>query len=223
MRTHRIILMLTACFLSSTALAQSAYVVGSIGADISRGRRAANEGFSPPGGGGEALSGALRLGVVPQDRWGIELEIAKSAEMTERSSTQRSPTIPDFIFFEGFGRVLDFEHRERAMTISTMGSARQRISASVELVYLGGVVFYRISEETRTAQVLRGLRILRPVELGLDLSFDSQTVSYGAGPVAGFEAHIGLGEHMRIVPGIRLHGIRSSWLVRPSVGLGWGF
>ena len=48
-------------------------------------------------------------------------------------------------------------------------------------------------------------------------------VDYGAGPMVGFEAHIGYGEHFTIIPGVRMHGLPASWLLRPSVGAGWAF
>jgi hypothetical protein len=50
---------------------------------------------------------------------------------------------------------------------------------------------------------------------------------YGVGPVAGIEARIRMTEHVRLVPGVRIHGlggpISEGWLVRPSVGLSWAF
>jgi hypothetical protein len=50
-----------------------------------------------------------------------------------------------------------------------------------------------------------------------------ESVQYGSGPVVGFEAHIGYGEHFTIIPGVRMHGLPNAWLVRPSVGAGWTF
>jgi hypothetical protein len=39
----------------------------------------------------------------------------------------------------------------------------------------------------------------------------------------GFEACIGLTEHVNLVPGVRLHGLENGWLLRPAVGLEWEF
>jgi len=49
------------------------------------------------------------------------------------------------------------------------------------------------------------------------------SVVYSARPMAGFEARIGLTDHVQLVPGVRMHGIQGGWLIRPSVGLSWKF
>jgi hypothetical protein len=105
-------------------------------------------------------------------------------------------------------------------------------------VYLGGVVFHR----TDSRVDYRGLRTL-PASVGFTFSSSSpiispepigpvgialpfsrvESVRYGAGPVVGFETHIGYGEHFLIVPSIRMHGLPQSWLLRPSVAAGWRF
>jgi len=41
--------------------------------------------------------------------------------------------------------------------------------------------------------------------------------------MVGFEGHVGLSEHVQLVPGIRMLSIAGQWIVRPAVGLGWSF
>jgi hypothetical protein len=120
--------------------------------------------------------------------------------------------------------------------VSTTASIRQQVADRVALVYLGGIVFHR----TDSRVDYRGLRTLPALgdpRLAFgDFVFDGVTpvgvvqpstrvesVRYGAGPLAGFEAHIGYGEHFAIIPGIRMHSLPASWLLRPSVAAGWRF
>jgi hypothetical protein len=53
------------------------------------------------------------------------------------------------------------------------------------------------------------------------------TIEYGVDPIVGMDAGIRMTDHLAIVPGARLQsgglGARRGWLLRPSVGLRWGF
>src|SRR5262245_36579073 len=66
---------------ASPALAQSAYVVGAIGADITRSASSETNGTTYAPGDGETMNGAIRAGVFVADRWGIELEYNRGGEM----------------------------------------------------------------------------------------------------------------------------------------------
>src|SRR5687768_974981 len=72
------------------ASAQSVYVAGALGADIWLDSGQESFGFSAPTGGGEALSGAARLGTVLNDRFGIELEVSRAGE-TRNTSRSGGP------------------------------------------------------------------------------------------------------------------------------------
>ena len=61
---------------SRPAVAQSLYVAGAVGADISLVSGQESFGFGASTGGGEAFSGAARLGTILNDRFGIELEVS---------------------------------------------------------------------------------------------------------------------------------------------------
>jgi hypothetical protein len=224
------------------AAAQAIYVAGALGADITLASGQESFGLSVPMGGGEALSGAARLGVLLEPRWGIELELSRAGEIRETSRTGPVP-LPLGIARPAFLPEIDF--RRRVTTVSATASIRQQVSDNVALVYLGGVVFHRTDSRvdygglrglTATSGVSAigsfgvippGSEPILPVGLVLpSLVFPSsriETVVYGAGPVVGFEAQIGYGTHFLIIPGIRMHGLPATWLVRPSMAAGWSF
>lgn len=226
------------CVFSHSAAAQSIYVAGALGADISLASGQESVGFSVPMGGGEALSGAARLGTVLNDRFGVELEVSRAGEIRNTSRSggplPLAGALPIFL--------PEIESRTRITTVSTTASLRQQVGDRVALVYLGGIVFHR-TDSRMDYRGLRALPALGGVTLGGsgfafgDLQFDRivtpvgialpstrvESVRYGAGPVVGFEAHIGYGEHFLIVPSIRMHSLPGSWLLRPSVAAGWNF
>jgi len=221
------------CCLERAATAQPVYVAGAVGADISLASHQNSNGLLPLAtGGGEALSGAARLGVL-LDRWGIELEVSRAAEVRESSRPGINPLTTVFPF------VLEINSRRRVTTVSTTASIRQPVSDNVALAYLAGVVFHRTDMRVEYGGV-GGLPAASGFSVTGSFSFPSrldpispvglilpssrfESVQYGAGPLVGFEAHIGYGEHFLIVPSIRMHSLPRSWLVRPSVGAGWSF
>ena len=212
--------------------AQSIYVAGALGADISLVSGQESFGVASPGG-GEALSGGARVGVVLQDRWGVEVEVSRAAEM--ESDLGRGGPVP---LSSAFPIVLpEVSYETRITTVSTTASLRQQIADRIALVYLGGIVFHRTDREIQYP-FLRGITAL-PGNLGLTLgsfvdggvspfgialpSTRVESVQYGTGPVAGIEAHIGYGDHLSIIPGFRMHGLPNAWLLRPAVAVGWTF
>ena len=224
------------------ASAQSVYVAGALGADITLASGQESIGLSVPTGGGEALSGAARLGVLLEPRWGIELEVSRAGEIRETSRTGPIP-LPLGIARPAF--LPEIEFRRRVTTVSATASIRQQVSDNVALAYLGGVVFHRTDTRveygglrglsaTSGVSAIGGFSVIPPGSepispVGLVLpslvlsSSRIESVGYGAGPVVGFEAHIGYGAHFLIIPSIRMHGLPASWLVRPSIAAGWRF
>src|SRR5688572_4835565 len=140
------------CVFSHSAAAQSIYVAGALGADISLASGQESFGFSVPMGGGEALSGAARLGTVLNDRFGVELEVSRAGEIGNMSRSggplPLAGALPIFL--------PQIESRTRITTVSTTASIRQQVADTVALVYLGGVVFHR----TDSRIDYRGLRAL---------------------------------------------------------------
>jgi hypothetical protein len=226
------------------ASAQSVYVAGALGADITLASGQESIGLSVPTGGGEAWSGAARLGVLLEPRWGIELDVSRAGEIRE---TSRTGPIPLPLGIARPTLLPEIEFRRRVTTISATASIRQQVSDNVALAYLGGVVFHRTDARveygnlrgfTTTSGVssIASFRFTPPTPPGEPISpigivlpslfppsLRIETVQYGAGPVVGFEAHIGYGEHFLIIPGIRMHGLPATWLVRPSIAAGWSF
>ncbi len=230
----RLVLFLALVSTTRPAYAQSIYVAGALGADISLVSGQDSFGIGGPVGGGEALSGAARLGAELASRFGVELEVSRA---TERRTTSQPGLSPLAGSLSAFLPEVDF--RTRTTTISTTASIRQQVSDNVALAYLGGVVFHRTDSQIEyrglrglaAAGSLAGSGILSlragidPVlPVGLVLPFSRvESVQYGAGPVVGFEAHIALGDHLQVTPGLRMHGLPASWLLRPSIAAGWNF
>jgi hypothetical protein len=193
-------------------------------------------GGSGAGSGGEALGFALRAGTRLGAVWGVELEFARPASIEmEGAPGVPIPALPPTLTFE-FGpsptvpRVSDssalifppiivgFRSSQRHTTLSTVAWAEQQLSARVALVYLGGIGFVRSEHEFSVSySPLLGASpaILPP--------YASETTLYGVGALAGFEARLGLTDRAQLVPGIRLHAVDQTWLVRPSVGIAWSF
>lgn len=234
----RVAIVVACLLMAGPALAQSAYVAGTIGADVSRSSKSESDGFEHPNGDGEVFSGALRLGTSFVEPWGIELEFVRPAEIESTSSgfgvprplaAGSSSTVIDSL--RGLAPVLypaivfdDIRVRQRNTTVSTLAWVRHRVNDSFDLVYLGGLSFSRLVQEMELRYVASpqfgGVLLPRLISL-------TRVTAYGVGPVVGMEGRLAMTAHLRLVPGIRLHGVGGDmldgWLIRPSVGLAWAF
>ena len=110
--------------------------------------------------------------------------------------------------------------RRRQTTVSTSGWFRQPVGHRLTLLYLAGVSFGRLHYESEQEMSLSGLPTFGFAPP--PTSNRIETVTYGVGPVIGFDAEIRLTEGLAAVSGIRFHSV-SGWLVRPGVGLQWTF
>lgn len=227
------------CFLiAAPAFAQSAYVVGSIGGELTRWSKTESLGFESPSVDGEVFGGSLRVGTSLGDRWGVELEFAGAAAL-EDETTQGPRILPAFTsltFTSTTGAVTpgsaptiapialrySLRVRQRNPTVSTTAWIRQRAGSRVDLVYVGGVAFTRSTSDQESS-----FSVLSLPQVYVPSSQLIRTTLYNVGPVVGMEARIGLTEHVRLVPSVRLHGLSgqpgNGWLVRTGVGLGWVF
>jgi hypothetical protein len=225
-------LVLVIC-VSSTASAQSAYVGASLFGDIIRVSGSSYGEFS---GNGETFGGALRAGMPLGSQWGVELEFARSGEIDASPEYQILPAglegligsgslefFPDgqFIF-----PIPQITSERQLSTISTLLWRSHELSDRVSLVYLGGVAFTRTELDFRVSYEDFPL----PPSLGLPLPFplprrviESKSVSYDADVTVGFEGRIGMTEHLRFAPGIRMQTAAGGWAIRPGVGLQWMF
>lgn len=231
---------------ATPALAQGTYVSASVTGDITRFSRSTSDGGTDLSGSGEAIGFALRLGTPIGASWGVEAEFARPSEIRQDGqpdfitlptsltwvSTAPSGSVasnPAGNTVSGLYDLFPFGYRfktsRRTTTFSTSAWARQTFTSRVSLVYLGGLGFARTSHTSEVTfdfdigpiPVLPGIRptILPPRQ--------TKFVQYGVHPLAGLDARIGLTDHVELVPAVRLMGLESGWLFRPSVGLGWVF
>ena len=209
-----------------TAHAQSPYVAATIGADISRFSHTDSNFSAGPSGDSEVVSWSLRVGTDVGQNWGTELEFERSG------SSHSSPASGVPIPLANPALALDLRATTGAIPIAfetniksnhsdfdATAWARQRVSGSIDLVYLGGVSFSR--ERTEISQTFpTALGALLPIPRG---GFRTTMIDYSVRPLVGAEARIGLTSHVRLIPGIRLQGLSAGWLLRPYAGLGWFF
>ena len=229
----RSVLVVALCFIAASARAQSPYVAGTIGADVSRVGHTESSFVSSPSSNTEVVSGSLRVGTAVSQTWGVELEFVRSGQ-SHRSQNPVITPLPagglnvgaftpspaGSVVFNGIPvPIASFQSdiRQSHSDFDAVAWVRQPVGGSVDMVYLGGLAFSRQRIEiTQTFPV-----ILRPLVPGG--TFRSTAISYGTRPLVGAEARIGLTSHVRLIPGLRLQGLGNGWLLRPYAGLGWFF
>ena len=216
----------------SSILAQSPYVAGAIGADVSRSSHASSSLYPSPSNDAEVLSGALRAGTFVGSNWGVELEFVRSGR-TNEEGPQIVPLAQGGTFSGTFTVLpagaapnaisipIPFDYRSevrrRHESIDAVAWARQSVSGSVDLVYLGGVAFSRDRSDI-TQSIGPALRAIVP-----PTTFRSTFIQYDTRPLVGMEARIRFTSRIRLIPGFRLQALSDGWLMRPYVGLGWFF
>jgi len=222
--------------IAPAASAQGGYVSASLVGDVVRVDHAEGTGSSDTSGGGEALGFALRLGTEVGSRWGVEAEFARPSEIDSRFAPGIIPlmlaasttvvssapggVVPPSIELFPYPYTYRVQTRQRYTTLSVAVWARQELSPTVSLVYVGGIGFHRTTQDvefTFEPSVLLGRPVFFP-QPSL-----TETIVHTARPFTGIEARIGLTDHVQLIPGARLHGLDGGWLLRSSVGLGWVF
>ena len=227
-------LFLILTFVAAPAFAQSTYVGAAVGMDVSRFNRVEATGFNDVTAGGEVVAVSLRVGTAVRESWGVELGFTRPSKL-ESESSQGFP-IPLLaaanavaggasgvapvgigVTFPAFEATTTVERRNT--TLDTVAWVAQSVGSRVDLVYLGGIAFTRVVEDVNFQFGRRTIAIIFPTS--------TRTISYDVGPVVGIEARIGLTDHVRLVPGVRLQSLggngREGWLLRPAVGLSWQF
>ena len=213
------------------ALAQSPYAGAALVGDVLRSTHSESTFGREVPEGGEAIGFALRVGTPLGSRWGVELEFTRPGEIETEfaggpipltretlSSWTTTATGPTFIQVLPQPVSYSLNAAERHSTLSTTVWFAQELSPKVSLVYLAGMGFYRATYESEFRFDTLPGGIAFPV-----VPSPTKTVNYGVRPLAGFEARLELTDHVDLVPGVRLHGLESSWLLRPAVGLVWNF
>lgn len=212
--------------LSSQAFAQSTYVAGAIGAEVVKTTTVTATGSTFDNGSGETIAASLRVGTFVTPRLGVELEFHRPGEIEGDMegpiyTAANSGSLPvGTLAGDGLrpdpaslSLLIAQTSRRRTTTVSALAVLRHGVGTRVDLVYLGGVGFSRVVQH---------------VEFGIPRGpYSTRTTQYGAGPVVGVEARVGMTDHVRLTAGIRLHslgqGLVDGWLIRPGVGLGWTF
>ena len=214
---------------ATPAAAQSTYIGASLVGDFARFSKVDYDDDSPrilwdDGSSDlEALGFNLKIGRALGERWGVELEFARSGEMESRMrpvvlpaelrSLPPQSTLPILI------ADIQIEQEQRHIGLGALAWVRQDLGARVDLSYLGGVVFSRWETEHDYEVTISRPAIYPPIRN------DFTTITYGITPAVGVEAALKLGDAGAVTTGVRLQGTagRNGWLVRPNVGFRWMF
>jgi hypothetical protein len=223
----RTVVIVTCLLFSLPAFAQSGYLAGSVGVEIFRADRVEGPGFDSLTATGEATALSLRVGTAITDRWGVELEVTRPSEIEH----EVEPSYPFPLFHEVLPAGVALPNvasliplpRMRLMrrntTVDAVAWIVQPVSDRVDLVYVGGIAFSRVTEDREfDFRFAPQLLVVQP---------SVRSITSGVGPVAGIEARVALTDHLLLLPGVRLHAVDDNtvggWLARSSVGLGWRF
>jgi hypothetical protein len=218
---------------TATAFAQTTYVGADLVGDVLRSTHSESSFGRDVPAGGEAIGFALRVGTPLGSRWGVELTFTRPGEIdTEFSGAIPLASSAELVAVatrvpgtitatQLFPSPLPYRLRasQRHSTLSPALWFNQSLSPKISLVYLAGMGFYRTTYESESRFDILPAGITIPIVL----PSLTKTVTYGVRPMAGFEARIELTDHVDLVPGVRLHGLESAWLLRPAVGLAWNF
>jgi hypothetical protein len=220
-------------FLCTSAASAQTYVGASFIGEVVRqsGQRDLNPGN------GETFGGALRVGTTLGSQWGVEVEFARTGDIDVSpnlsaftAGSLSSITWADDQPFpiQTFPAFTEVSAEQQLATLSTLLFWQHSVSDRVTLAYLGGVSFTRVDSRVRIdyqdilfpPTPLPGfpLPLPRPRQ-----TIESDVVSYDADVTVGFEGRIGMTEHLKLVPGIRLQTAAGGWTLRPGVGLHWQF
>lgn len=206
---------------ASAAQAQSAYVAGTVGADVSRFNRVESNLQPSTSADSEVVSESLRVGAAVAPSWGVELEFVHSGQSHAQTPVSILPLLatalpPNISLPIG---AFQTDVRRSHADFDGVAWARQRVGDKVDLVYLGGVAFSR--ERVEVSQTFPTLGVaFAPIPGGV---FRTTMINYATRPLVGAEARIGLTSHLRLVPGLRVQGLAGGWLMRPYAGLAWFF
>jgi hypothetical protein len=206
---------------ATTAAAQSPYAGGSVVADIVR--VSGSPDFATSGN-GESFGGALRVGTSLGERWGVDLEFARTGEIESQPDVrplgETLPVVPGLFLFPQ----PEISTRRQSSILTTALWWRHELGERFDLVYLGGAAFTRTDARLRIE--IPGIPI--PLPIGGVISpggqvIEQEAVTYATGVAVGVDGRIGMTERLRLVPGLRLLSVPGGWVVRPAVGIHWMF
>ena len=221
----RVLVLLSVLLCASSAFGQSIYVGVAAGSDTFLTTKIEAGQFTQPQSGGTTPVVAVRAGVALGERWGAEVEVAHSLTI-ERTDTVDLLNNSGFLVGVLPVRLPPPSFRvesEQALTaVNTVAGASYPLSARFDLVVMAGASFQR--EETEQRFTVDFPQLFPPGVPILSVQPSStRVISYDVGPVVGLEGRIRFGDHLRLVPALRLSDIAAGWSVRPTVGIDWAF
>jgi hypothetical protein len=181
--------------------------------------------FSQPESGGTTPVFAVRGGITLGERWGAEVEFARSLTI-ERDNAVDFPSFPltlGGIVPVGFPRPSFRVESEQALTaVNTVAWVSYPLNARLDVVVMAGAAFQR--SETEQSLSIDFPQLVFPGSPMLTVLPDSTRVTtYDVGPLVGVEGRIRFGDHVRVVPALRLSDAAGGWSVRPTAGVDWVF
>jgi hypothetical protein len=212
---------LLALLTATSATAQSPYAGGSVVFDIVR--LSGSRDFDTSGD-GESVGGAVRVGTSIGERWGVDLEFARTGDIESQPDVRiLGDTFPTITPIPAIFPQPEINTRRQSSMLTTTLWGRHEAGDRLDLVYLGGVAFTRT--ETHLRIEIPGFPIplpiggvIRPAQV-----IEQEAVSYGTGVAVGLDGRIRMTERLRLVPGVRLLGVPGGWVVRPAIGVHWMF
>ena len=212
-------------FAASPAFGQSIYVGAAAGSNTFLTTEIDAGQFSQPETGGTTPVFAVRGGIALAERWGAEVEFARSLTI-ERDETVDFPSVPvslGGIVGVGFPRPSFRVESEEALTaVNTTAWVSYPLNARLDIVVTAGASFQRSETEQRLSVDFP--QLVFPGAPTLTVLPDSTRVTtYDVGPLVGLEGRIRFGDHLRVVPSLRLSDTAGGWSVRPAVGVDWVF
>jgi hypothetical protein len=207
------------------------HVVGLAGASTTLVSHSSFEGVQVEDGDTAPFLGG-RIGLRLGGRWGLELEIGRALEVTDRDEGPQILAAPRARLAARtiFPPPIQTELRRSHTLVSPAVWLSHSLAGRTELLFLAGVTFDRARSELEydvrfvplaelppgVVQAVDGVALLVP-------SGRLETVVYDLGPMVGVDAHIGLGEHLHVVPSVRMHATEGVWTLRYTAGIGWTF
>jgi hypothetical protein len=217
------------CLLCVTPAFAQTYVSAALGVDLRKSYESSVNGTTFPDGEDAATSWGLRVGTALGSRWGVELDFSRPDEVDmQNGPIVYAPAQTAIGFVDVSPTILpapEIHSSQRSTTWNTSAWIRQSLGARADLVFLGGLGFSRVVQNTEYSinvppQLLSRILAARP-------SYRTRTIGYGVGPLVGAEARLRMTEHLELIPGIRAQSLGNNLsdglVLRPSVALSWTF
>ena len=210
---------------ASPSFGQSIYVGVAAGSDTFLTTEIDVGEFSQPESGGTTPVFAVRGGMALGERWGAEVEFARSLTI-ERDDAIDFPSFPPTfggVIVANFPRPSFRVESEEALTaVSTTAWVSYPLNARLDIVVTAGASFQRSETEQRLSVDFPQL-VFPGVPMLTVFPDSTRVTSYDVGPVVGLEGRIRFGDHLRVVPALRLSDTAGGWSIRPTVGMDWVF